>query len=54
VFQLFDKHLKENDSSFAKYKDSIYGHLSNLNNYFDKYFKEILENNNLQWIRNHS
>jgi hypothetical protein len=24
----------------------------NLKNYFDKYFKEILENKNLQWIRN--
>jgi len=52
MFELFDKHLKENDLSFAKYKDSIFDHLSNLKNYFDKYFKEILENNNLQWIRN--
>ncbi len=52
MFELFGKHLKENDLSFAKYKDSIFDHLSNLKNYFDKYFKEILENNNLRWIRN--
>jgi len=54
MFEFFGKHLKENDLSFAKYKDSVFDHLSNLKNYFDKYFKEILENNNLQWIRNHS